>query len=150
MEKLISMVDFVLQQRMTSDQINDASFQQIQNHIATYYDKVFAYANFLKQPLNLGMFVPCHDGKIIPHPDENLEFGNEDSFFWNLHKTQYKEAKEKVLFKDCEARKIRDHYVVFYNSKQLWLSWTNRTVEDLINREVELTESAIKQIFGDA
>ena len=67
MKKLISMTDFILEQRMTSEEVNASSFQQIQNHINTYYDKVYAYANFLKQPLKLEMFVPCVEGEPIEY-----------------------------------------------------------------------------------
>ena len=46
MNKLISMVNFVLQQDITDIKQRDS---------------IVKYANFLKQPLNLGMFVPCDE-----------------------------------------------------------------------------------------
>lgn len=65
------MTDFVLEQRMTSEEISKSSFYDIQTHICKFYDKVFAYANFLKQPLMPGMFVPCDlEGDILEKPSE--------------------------------------------------------------------------------
>ena len=52
--KLISMTDFVLE-------------LETNEHWAQDYTKCVKYANFLKQPLTLGMFVPCdEDGNFLP------------------------------------------------------------------------------------
>lgn len=61
------------------------------------YNVVYQYANFLKQPLTLGMFVPCdEDGNVLEIPtgwgntNVDREMTEEDYF--------YQKAKERVLF----------------------------------------------------
>ncbi len=103
------MTDFVLEQRMTTEQVNISSFQQIQNYINTYYDRVYAYTQFLKQPLKLGMFVPCDDkGNVL----EDLKYCCDGKHCGCMgmpvnvcsHKQidEYYIAKDRVLFKGFE------------------------------------------------
>ena len=55
--KLISMQDFVLEQ-------NNEAYSKDQ-----FVERVEAYANFLKEPLKLEMFIPCDDnGKVLEQP----------------------------------------------------------------------------------
>jgi hypothetical protein len=95
--KLISMTDFVLEQEQ----------QDIKDNFPEETDKYFnaclKYAQFLKTPLSLGMFVPCdEDGNFLQEPDgwnDYLEFpesfdGNKE--WYELY--AYEEAKEKVIF----------------------------------------------------
>ena len=49
--KLISMTDFVLEQ---SKKIMNCELTHLESH-----HQIVDYANFLKQPLKLEMFVPC-------------------------------------------------------------------------------------------
>lgn len=109
--ELISMTDFVLEQSesIKSDMIGYGEF----------IDKVVNYANFLKQPLKLEMFVPCNDSE---------------------------KAKEKVLFKDCSTMQQGENTMVILNDSVIWLTWTNRIIEDLLKDRVILTENALKQI----
>lgn len=115
MEKVIlkSMTDFVLEQRMSTEKVNESSFYQIQSHIYSYYDKIFAYAEFLRQPLNLRMFVPAKlvDGVwvVLEEPkydkldryckkekcdcDNDTEVENYTCRF-----KEYQEAKDRVIF----------------------------------------------------
>lgn len=158
--KLISMTSFVLEQRMTSQEVNAASFQQIQNHISTYYDKVYAYAQFLKQPLTLGMFVPTdEEGRIWEAPKGCCSgrecgcMGQPVNYYSQKDIDKYYELEERVLFKGCEIKKIQrshkfdiDYHVVYFNSKQIWISWTNREIEDFVIFDLQLTASALKQI----
>jgi len=164
--KLVSMTDFVLNQRMTIDEVNAASFQQIQNHIATYYDKVFAYATFLQQPLTLSMFVPVDDeGNILkgaplsPATDEEWER-------WEKESTSFYEAKDKVLFEGWCVNKFlksTNHKCIENNALKIsidlmsgWLYEEQgngigykpvNTVADLILNNITLTKSALKQIY---
>jgi DNA-directed RNA polymerase delta subunit len=56
--KLISMTDFVLEQN-----------KEPYFYYDSLWNKVIAYANFLKQPLTLGMFVPCDsNGNVVKKP----------------------------------------------------------------------------------
>lgn len=62
MKKLISMTDFVLEQEKRLGLWGDT--------YKDFTEKTSKYAQFLKQPLTLGMFVPCgEDGKVLEHPD---------------------------------------------------------------------------------
>ena len=141
METLIPMTDFVLEQRMTKDQIDDASFLEIQNHINNYYSKVFNYANFLKKPLKLGYFVPCDyndnplEEPMLEHYKDCTEEQNAKDWLYNLEK--YNEAKEKVLFEfqsDFKSWRIGDI--------------EDSNIEELLtdDREYILTETAKREI----
>jgi len=107
------------------------------------------YCRFLKQPLTLGMFVPVDQcSKVIkwmPYFDfERSKVTIQDS----LQKyDEYHDAKQRVLFVGCTVLKVRDYYVVYHNSQSIWISWTNRVIEDLIKHDIELTETA-KKLLG--
>lgn len=89
MEKLISMTDFVLEQNSNIDETNIKILQNIVD-----------YALFIKQPLTLGMFVPCDlEGNFLEEPifDELLPMNEMDAIY-----AEYQEAKERVLFDGWE------------------------------------------------
>lgn len=141
MKTLVSMTDFVISQIKTDSTVNDSFKKDLAD--------ILNYALFLKQPLTLGMFVPCDNkGNVLTEP--LYDPANEQ--YWAGERFMYDKAKEKVLFKDCTVKEIYDKYtsyhVVYYKSQQIWVSWTNRNVEDMIKNNLELTESATKQIFG--
>jgi|688.fasta_scaffold717292_3 hypothetical protein len=75
MENLISMTDFVLEQRKIFKTDNIRRFWACEN-----------YAKFLKQPLELWMFVPCDsEDNVLEEPiSHQLE--------------TYEKAKERCLF----------------------------------------------------
>lgn len=130
--KLISTTDFVLQQGLHSTLMMEKGMILCNK-----------YANFLKKPLELGMFVPCdEDGNVLEKPNE----------FASVGVFEYQQAKERVLFKGVEYSNegIKELSI---NGKVIWFknaidyeSWYYQTIEDLIPYELELTESAIKQI----
>lgn len=163
MEKLISMTDFVLEQRLSTEEINSSSFYEIKSHIYKYYDKIFAYANFLKQPLQLGFFVPCDlDGNILKEIElhkcvKKCTFKNDYKTCCE-HKNIY-EAMSRVLFKGFEIETVNikenitaeilklDKCRVFWKDGGYWnKSGLHNTIEDLVKYNLELTESAKKQI----
>ena len=107
--------------------------------------KIENYSKFLKQPLTLGMFVPCDlDGNLLEYPDHNynsMEYMDEFDV--------YNEAKNRVLFEGfnetiCQGKTYlhNDSFGSVFIDK----NWVIRHcfVEDLIG--VELTKSAIKKI----
>lgn len=122
--KLISTTDFVLEQsKLTGYDISD-------------YDwiiRIVNYAKFLKQPLKLEMFVPC----VNEEPFNYSKHGNAE---------QYEKAKEKVLFEGCSSMQKGENTIVIFNDSAIWLTWTNRIIEDLIQYNLTLTENALKQI----
>lgn len=146
--KLISMTDFVLEQddKVRKQQINSFKFTM----------SVTYYAIFLKQPLTLGMFVPCdEDGNVLEEPDffdgsyDDNGYGDVDKIMFKECLKEYQQAKERVLFDGCEIKAIKDHYYVTKegNENIFWASWnTLKTIEHLIQYNLTLTKTAIKQL----
>jgi hypothetical protein len=157
--KLISMTDFVLEQGNPSN--TDSQFA----------DKVMGYANFLKTPLKLEMFVPCDKyGNILKKPNSNDY--NEETNGWFNAICVY--ADQQVLFegfeffdnhKNCLNNMLGDYG--FFNITNDFSIPTNnfgiithekgkgyhtyfhiKTIEDLIRIEkgISLTQNAIKQL----
>ena len=120
--KLISMVDFVLE---FGKEQNRCNYEEA-------YDKISAYARFLKQPLELWMFVPCDDnGNVI---NINNRYETENNHLNIELDNSFIQAKERVLFV------WKDGYD--YNTIcEMFLS-----IEDIINFQFELTQTAIKKL----
>ena len=88
----------------------------------------------LKQHLKLGFFVPCDSIRRLVESIGAEEWDN---------------AKKNVLFKGFEHYLFRQANNVKHNKSRKCFSFPNYNgviIEDLISLEVELTESAIKQI----
>jgi hypothetical protein len=114
--KLISMTDYVLEQEKYLDITNRQKLEHIIN-----------YANFLKQPLELWMFVPCDlEGNVLIEPIE------QNPIYWSK---EYQQAKERVLF---EGFDLRDYNLLMIQKL--------KTIEDLIPHNLTLTETA-KSLF---
>jgi len=51
------------------------------------------------------------------------------------------------LFEGFEFEKQKDYYIITLNGNGLWVSWNNsKKIEDLIEFNLQLTQTAIKQI----
>jgi len=150
MKKLIGMTDFVLDK--------NKAFKGYDEYIRRL---TLNYAKFLKQPLELWMFVPCKlvEGVWVvleePSP-ENKKYrmivGEEKEVILDLHSfdcdvKEYQQAKERCLFDGFE-------YVPFSNSVKkgnyiIDFDYTeNSNVESLLRHDIgfELTKPAQKQI----
>lgn len=132
------------------------------------YKKIISYADFLKQSLTLGMFVPCDlDGNVLEDtystkPDRDDYFneygGNPELYQHNmLHWRKYQEAKDRVLFEEFEYKKEskqlnNDSKVfLFFNNISCEVYFEGKTehlftVEELVKYNLVLTQSAKKQI----
>lgn len=141
MEKLISLSEFVSNEEWknsgytSSDiQIRDQSFRSIIN-----------YNNFLKQPLTLGMFVPCDlNGNVLSIILFN-EHRQGSNFEFMQHKL-FEEAKDRVLF---EGFKHHVDSAVLKGDYLIDLRYTeNVLVENLLEDDMDLvlTETAKKQL----
>jgi len=132
MEKLIGMTDFVLEQ-WYPENLEKEEFEDV-------YYKIHKYANFLKQPLELWMLVPCD------------KYGNpykyDDNTGHNAYDREYREAKERCLFANLSADKVNDYYFIERDKKYVFaLGLDNlRIVEDLVKYNLQLTPTAQKQI----
>ena len=127
--KLISLIDYVLQEQKGGQQVNSITSQ-------LHYELrcIKKYAKFLKQEIKLEMFVPCdEDGNVLGEPYND---GNGDNYFGVLL-DEYQKAKEKVLFEGFDLSTAKFH-----------CDRNDRTIEYFTSFEVELTPSAIKRIFG--
>lgn len=140
MKKLISMVDFIFLQRQREDTDNIRRFWSCER-----------YAKFLKQPLELWMFVPCdEDGSVLEEKHDcdcagNSEYCSGCKFV----DTKYQRAKERCLFAGCiaELNRSNNYYVIKHNDDLIWISWNkSKAIESLIIQELELTPTAQKQI----
>jgi len=129
MERLIGMIDFILTKKYT----------------ATGHEN---YANFLKQPLSIEMFVPCKlvDGVwvVLEEPNINNYCPNTiDSQNYCDDKKEYQQAKERCLF---EGFTFEHTSVVKYENYVF--SIKDKTIENLIRIYCypKLTATALKQI----
>ena len=132
--KLISMTDFVL------EQIKESTGLEKVGGVGIALSRIHKYANFLKKPLTLGMFVPCdEEGNVLENPIETI--GGVE-----LYTEIYQQAKERVLFKGFEMYKGNpyNHYkaraVVKDYIEEGW------TIEKIIHWDLDLTKIAIKQL----
>ena len=93
----------------------------------------YNYANFLKQPLKLEMFV-CS----VPEPEVQGGYAEDGTFVGGYDEKwieEYYEAKEKVLFEGFDLSTAKFH-----------CDRKDRTIEYFTSFEVELTPNAIKQL----
>lgn len=145
METLISMTDFVIAMREDKDKDNIRSFWSSEK-----------YARFLKQPLQLWMFVPCDkDGNVL---GEKKPF--QDKYY------EYQQAKERCLFGGFEIFEMdEDNFIylkclinginsqlIFDLETKVVLLDNNRlndylhTIEDIVKYNLKLTDTAQKHI----
>ena len=131
--RLKSMTDFVLQEQKGGQQVNSITSQL---HYRLRCIK--KYAEFLKQPLKLEMFVPCDEnGNVLPE---------EHKFLSCTKGYEYGKAKEKVLFEGfvLEKDELINNGILFWVGK----FEGNENIENYISSNLTLTPNAIKRIFG--
>ena len=146
--ELMSMTDFILNQKQ-SESFNEKTFI---NEELISLEKIRNYANFLRQPLELEMLIPCdEDGDILDEPEDyEVRLPNMMTEY-NDEVYRYKQAKEKVLFEGFEFRRnggvnfltINEDTFAFHDFN---IKFKYLTIEFLVQYNLELTESAIKQI----
>src|SRR3989304_5284437 len=104
--KLISMTDFVLEQ-----------YEQCISSTGRTYN----YAMFLKQPLELWMFIPCdEDGNVLVN--DNITEYDREMYFEEEQK--YQQEKERCLFEgNFTTMKIKDYYIIYLDESAIYLSW---------------------------
>ena len=139
--KLISMTDFVLEQ--------DLEFKPTR----TYKELVINYANFLKQPLELWMFVPClFTGGHNVVMEEPTRYPNDE--YSTTEGQLYNEAKNKCLFNGFKIEfSSNTTNILSCNGKKYAYSVNNKfqfygnikLIEELNGNEIWLTQTAIKK-----
>jgi len=142
--KLISMTDFVLEQK-------DSYYNQ-------RFFKIEKYAKFLKQPLELWMFVPCGDnGNFLEEPEPHYttsSFEDCPEPCWDKKECEiYKQAKERCLFVNFRmSGKIlwieESLFMISENYNRSFKNYGN--IEMILNKylikDIELTKTAEKLI----
>ena len=116
---------------------------------------VIKYANLLKQPLTLGMFVPCINGKPVKEPKKKYKGGGNavgSSNSYTREYAQYLKAKERVLFKGVSLIKGSPHYMTHirdgkdkYNFFAYVDKLEEKNIESIIKYGLELTETGKKE-----
>ena len=94
------------------------------------------FDEFLEQPLKLEMLVPCdEDGDILDEPEYYEQRLLNMMTEYNDEVYTYYQAKVKVLFEGIDLERV-----------SYFCSLKNRTIENFVTFNLELSESAIKQI----
>ena len=136
--KLISMADYVWSQPQST----------LLQEVVTL-ERIVAYANFLKTPLELGMFVPCdEDGNVMEKPvqyEGALEFAHGEDYD---NAIEYQQAKERVIFEGCEfIIDVETDWILGYKESELIIT-KMATIGYLIQLDVcpSLTPAKAKEL----
>lgn len=148
--KLISMTDYVLEQNNKIE--NRDNIGLAQSHV-----KIVNYANFLKQPLKLGMFIPCDENDVPLYEPKANNYNMQSDVAYDLfneNTLEYQQAKERVIFDGFELVEIYRYGALLEMNFDDFSEKTTILLEDTIealptysfNPEFELTDSAIKKL----
>ena len=157
---LIPMTDFVM---MIEEIVPKKQGQFFDSHNLQQLMAIRNYAEFLKQPLKLEMFVPCdEDGNVLEEPKIEEEYLDEHTTqIFAQYQYDLDKARENVLFEGFEIYDYKLN-VFFYLGRKKILSYDKKrkdfitigflpeTVEDLINvsSQIKLSQTALDSIFG--
>lgn len=155
--KLISMTEYVIEQGTIDIKGNTPV-----DRVGRYVNNTMNYAQFLQQPLTLGMFVPCVDGVPILHPIIKTIHSDDCECIrcvkmyknYSIQENQYQQAKEKVIFEGFECvDKYPEYISVTQNGTRRFLvingefeTYGNNNIESIVKFNPTLTKSALKQI----
>lgn len=151
--KLVSMTDFILSQ---SEKYLNGFITLTEFHKYT-----LNYANFLKQPLTLGMFVPVKDDEVMIKPKiSNYDKEELEASVMGVDVVNFNEAKSKVLFQDFFTSEIyppsksfeliqedKKNQICIYKDRPDYFIWNYKTIEELTEKKLVITQTAINQIF---
>lgn len=148
--KLISMTDFILKiDGIEPKAVNFSSITDIRNYQLNSYSKIVNYANFLKQPLKLGMFIPCDENEESLNYQEIKQSVIDGTETWDI----WYNAQERLIFKGFELVEVYKYGALLEMNFDDFSEKTTILFEDTIeglltysfNPIFELTDSAIKQ-----
>ena len=133
--KLIPMTDYVIEQIHKRESIGQC------------WLSVTKYAQFLKQPIKLEMFLPCDkDGNILQEPTDQYNTPQ----YYEAEMFEYQNAQEKVIFKNVNRRRLYSEgtfaldvsgkQIAHYKSKPNYWVGMDKNIEDLCGMELELKE----------
>ena len=132
--KLISMTDFNLEK---FDKLYDSKISQ--NELC---HSIITYTKFLKQPLMLGMFVPCDDNGNVLSETYSEKENTKNKTFSQLS-NEYQIAKSKVLFKNFIVKDTtKDNYLISNENVTFWIySKETKTIDELTSYDCDLAIS---------
>lgn len=150
MKNLISMTDFVLE--------NENLLERSKEVLSKDLIKLNEYAYFLKQPLELWMFVSCDkDGDFLETPFVSQYFDE----YLPVKNMIYQKAKERCLFEGFVVQNTKD-WIEFYGGIRVYIPSNdlgntvslvfresepiNKTIEGLVKYNLILTPTALKQL----
>lgn len=140
------MVQFVL------DRVKDAPLADYDTVNESFTNDVINYANFLSQPLTLGMFVPISEsGEVLREP--MYDPANEQ--YWASEQFQFEQAQQRLLFEGLKVLKNTSQFFIVEDNLGNWIrvvKWkpTELTIDDLSKQcSATLTDTAIKIIYGE-
>ena len=145
--ELISCEDYVLEE--VKDYQRKDTLQGMADVIAegAVMDRVSKYARLLKQPLTLGMFVPCDlEGNVLSEPQlhtNQIGFDTWEEDYNPDDIKQYKQAKDRVVFEGFEVDYLDGFAVGVKNGNLLIRFWFDGHIS--INT-VEFNEPEVKSI----
>ena len=131
----------------------EKEFKTRLEYLDWYERKRDSYDDFLKQPLTLGMFIPC-DEKGQPlsiHKGEEID---------SSYPIEFIQAKERVIFGGIEVQNTED-FIEFYGGIRVFKKTNDfekmfnyvfrkdtetKTLEDLIKYDLTLTETTAKKL----
>ena len=138
--KLISMTDFVIE--------NENMVKQTESEMSKNLFKLAQYAHFLKQPIQLWMFIPCNENNETITERHYSYFDNE-----NEHEdycNEMEEAKQRCLFEGFEFRKGKaTHLIEFWQDEKFLFTYNVSTqsflivgskIENLVKYNLKLTK----------
>jgi len=131
-------------------------------------NKIIAYCQFLKRPLELFMFIPCGtDGLPLKEPTKPHTCSSENAGeYWEKYYQDfdaYKAAKARCLFEGFEiidwgnsspiTKTVCYEKVVHpFHFDSIEKSWKpaigKKTIEDFVFAQFPLTPTALKEIYG--
>ena len=154
---LISMTNFVLNVEKSDD------YKNWKSESDEWVNRCVNYANFLKEPITLGMFVPT-DKNGIPFKGKPLSPNTDAEWIrWENEQEEFYKAKELVLFANFEVKTkkafnngydfVCDNNEIFYpfwyNPVTGWeLSKGLKTIEDLVIFQPKLTDNVLSEYFS--
>lgn len=151
--ELVKCSDYVL--------IEYENYSKIYKDEDEFLCKTVDYANFLKRPLELGMFIPCDlEGNALTYPviknnhiDEcQCKYCIEEYSQYTIDDKQYQQAKERVLFEGFEVKEYNLSYQFWVGNKYISYDKPNGYfsdydfIEQLTSLGLTLTQTAIKTI----
>ena len=140
--------------------VNQAPIKDYDQVNEDFVNDVISYANFLKQPLTLGMFISCdEEGNVLSEQNHKAHSSVTNGEMFKEHTIKIQVAEEDIMFEGFKIIKtyngnplsvgINYHSpVAYYNDQHEKFEFYDRfkAIEDLTELGLTLTNSAITKL----